>query len=238
MTMPSVSGTTVRMPAHRAATHLVGGDCRSGPSTSCGVQDCTWPYRMMKMARKAPVRERDQPMPLSGERRKKGRGTSNHRSREPKRKTRESDSTLMLGLLLQRGGRVGEARCEEGAPPGPARHNRGSNAALEAGARSLEELADRDVLLAGAAQLVGEAGGGPGDGGQDEAAQDAKGHVVAGGGERGGGRREERVGVNGSAVSEAVQCGAREAGSSSGHACRALCSPGAHLTPTVAAPRK
>ena len=39
---------------------------------------------------------------------------------------------------------------------------------------SLEELGEAHILLAGAAQLVGEADGGPGHGCQDEAAQDAQ----------------------------------------------------------------
>ena len=38
---------------------------------------------------------------------------------------------------------------------------------------SLEELGEAHILLAGAAKLVGEADGGPGHGGEDEAAQDA-----------------------------------------------------------------
>lgn len=43
----------------------------------------------------------DQPMPEAASRRKKGRGTSNHRSLEPNRKTRERESTLMLWVLLR-----------------------------------------------------------------------------------------------------------------------------------------
>lgn len=68
-------------------------------------------------ARKAPVAERDQPMPLAGSRRKKGRGTSNHRSRAPNRKTRERERMLMLGLLLQGSGRQGRD-AHEGAHGG------------------------------------------------------------------------------------------------------------------------
>lgn len=54
-------------------------------------------------ARKAPVAERDQPMPDAALRRKKGSGTSNQRSRAPNRKTRERERMLTLGLLLHQG---------------------------------------------------------------------------------------------------------------------------------------
>jgi hypothetical protein len=62
----------------------------------CGIQ----PLRSLT-ARKAPVAERDQPMPDSALRRKKGSGTSNHRSRAPNRKTRERERMLTLGLFLR-----------------------------------------------------------------------------------------------------------------------------------------
>jgi hypothetical protein len=51
MTMPSERGTTVRMPHHRAATHLLGGACLRGPRMSWGVHDCIWPYTMIQTCR-------------------------------------------------------------------------------------------------------------------------------------------------------------------------------------------
>jgi hypothetical protein len=51
-------------------------------------------------AKKAPTRARDHPIPLSSDLSKKGSGTSNHKSLDPNRNTRDRDSTLMLWLFL------------------------------------------------------------------------------------------------------------------------------------------
>ena len=97
---PSIAVGTANEPHHQNATYLSGGDCRRGRSTNWGVQLCTWPYTMMKIAKKAPVRVRLHPIPEAGSLRKNGRGTSNHRSLDPNRKTLDSDSTLILYLFL------------------------------------------------------------------------------------------------------------------------------------------
>ena len=97
----AAAGSGVSSPAHSAATHRLGGLCRSGPSTAWGAHACTWPYAMIQAARNAPTPTRDHPTPDAGSRRKKGRVTSNHMSRDANRAHRAAESTPTRELTVR-----------------------------------------------------------------------------------------------------------------------------------------
>ena len=111
------------MHACNAHTELVASDTHTHRHTGTQAHarpPCrTWPYSMIQHARNRPVSGRDQPSPDTVSRRKKGRGTSNHRSREAKRKN----------LPGGRGGRGGQVR-------GGRRQSEGWQAARDSGERA------------------------------------------------------------------------------------------------------
>jgi hypothetical protein len=81
-TLPAAASVETRVrPARACSSNL------PNARAPCGTSAPT------TLARKAPTATRDQPMPEAGSRRKKGRVTSNHMSREAKRRKRAPDRT-------------------------------------------------------------------------------------------------------------------------------------------------